>query len=98
MYTLSLDSDAVILENSGAKGAKSAKLACLGMPVPEGFLLTTEAYRRFVEANDLQIIRAATQGPVAEELDALEMASGRIRAAFSARRLAEEMEADLAKA
>ena len=37
----------------GGKGANLAKLAGAGFPVPGGFLVTTEAYRAYVEANQL---------------------------------------------
>ena len=38
----------------GGKGASLARLAGAGLPVPDGFHLTTDAYRHFVAANGLQ--------------------------------------------
>jgi pyruvate,water dikinase len=42
------------LELAGGKGASLAKLLSAGLPVPDGFHITTDAYRRFVAANELQ--------------------------------------------
>ena len=38
----------------GGKGASLARMAIAGFPVPDGFHITTEAYRQFVMANGLQ--------------------------------------------
>ena len=38
----------------GGKGMSLAKLSLAGLPVPPGFHITTDAYRRFVAANGLQ--------------------------------------------
>ncbi len=51
---LLLDSGEATLNRVGGKGASLVKLATAGLPVPAGFQLTTEAYRRFVAANNLQ--------------------------------------------
>ncbi len=53
-YTLSLADEAATLENVGGKGMSLAKLIRAGLPVPDGFHITTAAYRDFVEANRLQ--------------------------------------------
>jgi rifampicin phosphotransferase len=42
------------LETVGGKGASLAKMARAGFNVPDGFHVTTEAYRDFVAANGLQ--------------------------------------------
>ena len=54
LYTLPLSDPNATLENVGGKGMSLAKLARAGIPVPDGFHVTTEAYRQFVTANDLQ--------------------------------------------
>ena len=41
------------IEVVGGKGASLSRLAGAGLPVPDGFYLTTAAYRRFVDHNDL---------------------------------------------
>ncbi|WP_162487247.1 MULTISPECIES: PEP/pyruvate-binding domain-containing protein [unclassified Variovorax] len=38
----------------GGKGASLARMARAGFPVPPGLLITTEAYRAFIDANALQ--------------------------------------------
>jgi pyruvate,water dikinase len=50
---LPLDAGEATLDRVGGKGASLAKLALAGLPVPAGFHLTTEAYHRFVAANNL---------------------------------------------
>jgi pyruvate,water dikinase len=92
MITIPLSSTDATIENAGGKGASLARLANLGMPVPPGFILTTEAYRRFCAANHLeQVIRAGIAGARAEEMEALEGASAKIREAFSAGEIPAEM-------
>jgi len=41
------------LEQVGGKGANLMRLANAGFPVPNGFLIPTDAYRQFVKQNDL---------------------------------------------
>ena len=53
-YILTLSDPLATLENVGGKGMSLAKLTRAGLPVPGGFHVTTEAYRQFVTANDLQ--------------------------------------------
>ena len=53
-YILTLSDPHATLENVGGKGMSLAKLTRAGLPVPGGFHVTTEAYRQFVAANDLQ--------------------------------------------
>ena len=51
---LALDAVTAALPRVGGKGASLARLARAGLPVPPGFLVTTDAYRAFVEVNALQ--------------------------------------------
>ena len=51
---LPFDTDDATLGNAGGKGLNLAKLARAGFPVPPGFIITTQAYRTFVDANKLQ--------------------------------------------
>jgi rifampicin phosphotransferase len=53
-YTLPLSDPRADLETVGGKGMSLAKLVNARLPVPNGFHVTTEAYRQFVAANDLQ--------------------------------------------
>jgi phosphohistidine swiveling domain-containing protein len=82
---LPLNDPQATLETVGGKGASLARLVEAGFPVPEGFHVTTEAYRRFVLANDLQPrIDAALQHVDAEKPSTLEDAAKTIHAAFMA--------------
>jgi pyruvate,water dikinase len=42
------------LEIAGGKGASLARLSAAGLPIPDGFHITTAAYRQFVAINNLQ--------------------------------------------
>ena len=68
-FTLSLSDTQATLETVGGKGMSLAKMIGAGMPVPDGFHVTTEAYRQFVAANGLQtkILAAVCVGPVNTE-------------------------------
>ena len=80
---LPLNDPQATLETVGGKGASLARLVVAGFPVPEGFHVTTEAYRRFILANDLQPrIDAALQQVVAENPSTLEEAAKTIHEAF----------------
>lgn len=52
---LPLADPAADLDSVGGKGASLARLAAAGLPVPDGFHLTTHAYRRFVEGIEARI-------------------------------------------
>src|SRR3954447_13442288 len=56
------------LDEAGGKGASLVRMAAAGLPVPPGFVLTTEAYRQFLAANDLRpvIAEAVHSLPTAE--------------------------------
>jgi phosphohistidine swiveling domain-containing protein len=53
-YIIPLADPKATLETAGGKGASLARLTAAGLPVPDGFHVSTEAYRRFVEENSLQ--------------------------------------------
>jgi pyruvate,water dikinase len=53
-FILPLADPKATLETVGGKGASLARLVTAGLPVPDGFHITTQAYNRFVEENDLQ--------------------------------------------
>ena len=83
---LPLADPAADLETVGGKGASLAKLAAAGLPVPDGFHLTTHAYRRFTEGLDAET-RAGLGGEDAtlaafERLDMPEDIADAIRAVF----------------
>jgi pyruvate,water dikinase len=83
-YVLPLVDPGAKLENVGGKGASLARLVAAGLPVPDGFHVTTEAYRRFVTENDLRpIILTALESVDLSKPTSLETASQTIRAAFA---------------
>jgi phosphoenolpyruvate synthase/pyruvate phosphate dikinase len=51
---LPLDTPQATLALVGGKGVALSRMMTAGLPVPSGFHLTTDAYRRFVETSDLQ--------------------------------------------
>ncbi len=82
---LALNVESATLEQVGGKGLSLAKLARAGLPVPDGFHVTTAAYRRFVAENQLQHgILQSLEGLQADQPAALEQATRAIAALFSA--------------
>lgn len=53
-YILSLEHKQASLEMVGGKGMSLSKLLTAGIPVPDGFHVTTASYRLFVETNQIQ--------------------------------------------
>ena len=71
------------LKQRGGKGANLARLTRAGFSVPRGFIISTDAYRAFVDANRwLPTIESAVDDISVENTGALETASAQIRAAF----------------
>jgi phosphohistidine swiveling domain-containing protein len=84
-YVLPLADPGATLQTAGGKGASLARLVAAGLPVPDGFHVTTAAYRRFVAENDLQAgILAALEPVDVSQPATLEAASTAIRALFLA--------------
>ncbi len=84
MIILPFDSPSATLLTAGGKGANLARLSRAGFNVPRGFIVSTEAYRAFVAANELAaVISAALAGLAADDAAQLETASAQIRAAFA---------------
>jgi phosphoenolpyruvate synthase/pyruvate phosphate dikinase len=50
---LPLATDRLALALGGGKSRALAKLATAGLPVPAGFLVSTNAYKQFLDANEL---------------------------------------------
>jgi rifampicin phosphotransferase len=84
MYVWHFGSPEIDLETAGGKGLNLARLARAGFNVPRGFIISTEAYRAFVEANRwLAVIGSTVENIPADDMGALEKTSAQIRAAFS---------------
>ncbi|HTX89652.1 MAG TPA: PEP/pyruvate-binding domain-containing protein [Anaerolineales bacterium] len=98
-FILPLSDLAATLENVGGKGMSLAKLSRAGLPVPGGFHITTEAYRRFVSENGLQPrILAALQDTGSLEPTALEPVAGRIGGFFAEGSLPAELAGEISRA
>jgi len=83
-YVLPLADGQATLETVGGKGASLARLVAAGLPVPDGFHVTTAAYRRFVAGNNLQPgILAALETVDIGQPATLEAASTAIGALFA---------------
>jgi pyruvate,water dikinase len=91
-YILSLDAQSSTLELVGGKGVSLARMANAGLPVPSGYHITTLAYRRFVEEDDLQprILEILERVDVSEP-ESLAAASQMIRDMFSKAEIPEDI-------
>ena len=80
-YILPLSDTQAALETIGGKGLSLAKMINAGLPVPDGFHVTTEAYWHFVTANALQdrILAALTDADMSQPatLEAVSATIGR---------------------
>ncbi len=75
----------VTLAEAGGKGLNLGAMLRAGLPVPDGVLVTTAAYRAFVEENGLDaLIRRAWEEAVRAGAAGFERASASVRAAFEA--------------
>ncbi len=84
IYTLPLDDEHATLENVGGKGESLSKMVRAGLPVPDGFHVTTAAYRVFVEENDLDSgIAGALDAVDPDKPASLERASRTVAALFA---------------
>ncbi|HSB02498.1 MAG TPA: PEP/pyruvate-binding domain-containing protein [Anaerolineales bacterium] len=91
MKILPFTSPEATLENAGGKGLNLLRLTRAGFAVPRGFIISTGAYREFVDANRLlPAIQSMLTNLSAEDAGALERASAQIRAAFSAGKMPDE--------
>jgi pyruvate,water dikinase len=83
-FTLPLDDPVASLEIVGGKGASLSRLLRADLPVPDGFHLTTAAYKEFVSQNDLQArLLSALRDADPAQPSTLETVSQRIWDLFS---------------
>ena len=95
LYTIKLDDDRATIANVGGKGAALAQMARSGLPVPQGFHVTTAAYTCFVAENELApAIEAAVEAADPEVPASLETAARTIEELF----LEQEIPPDVAGA
>ena len=95
----SLDAKDDAIEVVGSKGRSLAKLANAGFQVPDGFQITTAAYRRFVADHGLQeqIIELARPA-VVKGRASFEQSSTAIRQLFADTELSAEIRAEISEA
>lgn len=80
------------LAQVGGKGANLGQMIKSGLPVPGGFVLTTDSYRRFVEKNNLGAeIEALLAGADKDNLAILEEVAGRIETLFNTSPIPEDV-------
>jgi pyruvate,water dikinase len=98
-YTLPLKSPQATIETVGGKGASLSRLLAAGLPVPDGFHVTTAAYRRFIAMNGLQekVLAAAAKATL-DEPEALEDASRQINGFFMQNDIPEDVAEAIRKA
>ena len=83
-YIFPLADSRASLESVGGKGASLSRLIQAGLPVPDGFHITTTAYRQFVDENELQpSILAILTGIDLAQPSTLESTSQKIQELFA---------------
>jgi phosphohistidine swiveling domain-containing protein len=87
------------LASAGGKAANLGELVRAGLPVPPGFVVTTAAYREFVDAHQLRdrIVALVPASPDAD-LSAYESAAAAIAELFTAGRLPADLAGAIAAA
>jgi rifampicin phosphotransferase len=96
---VTFDSTLADLATVGGKGANLAELTRSGFAVPPGFIVTTDAYNEFVEANSLgpELHRLA-DSVTPHDTASLARVSDEIRALFSRASVPDEVRAAIVKA
>ena len=79
-------------------GEMISTLAAQGIKVPGGFATTSDAYRAFIEANDLQSVIREKMEALDEHRITLQEAGSSIRKAFEAGEFPEQIAADIREA
>lgn len=92
-YILPLSNHLATLENVGGKGMSLSKLIMAGIPVPDGFNITTDAYRLYVEHNGIgSRIAALLDVKDPNDIAVLETESQKIARLFEAGAIPKELE------
>ncbi len=88
----------VSLARAGGKGRSLARLLSAGMPVPPGFIIATDAYQEFIDANKLQEVILEITANGIGQLHAADEAEANIRALFAAADIPTKTERDIKRA
>jgi pyruvate,water dikinase len=86
------------IERAGGKGANLGELVRGGFPVPAGFVVTTEGYRAFVEANGLSEAILTLAARPAPDQAAVEETAGQIRRLFDGGTIPEPLRQEIVAA
>ena len=98
-YILSMKHHQATLETVGGKGMSLSKMLTAGLPVPDGFHVTTEAYRLFVKTNNIQPqIIDALDGLDSGNTAKLEAASLQISDIFTKGKMTDELKKEITAA
>jgi pyruvate,water dikinase len=98
-YVLTFSDPEATLQTVGGKGAALTEMIRAGLPVPDGFHVTTAAYRAFVDENGLQPAILAALGAVDPDRHAsLETASRTIAELFLGGRIPPKVASAIAHA
>lgn len=98
-YILPLADKQVTLEMVGGKGMSLSKLLTVGIPVPDGFHVTTDSYRIFVERNHIQLhINKFLEGIDCSNIIQLEDVSTQIKLLFHNGEMPQEVSDEIKKA
>ena len=99
IYVLPLADSNASIEIVGGKGASLARLVAAGMPVPDGFHVTTSAYRQFINYNNLpEPIQQAMETVDNTRPSTLETASRSIRESILQSKMPPEIAAEIVQA
>ena len=96
--TMPLGSGEAPLVKFGGKGRSLAKLVAAGFPVPDGFLISTHAYTRFVDTNDLRESIHRIVDAACYDSGSVEEAAARIKSMFAAGQIPEDVIRPIAQA
>ena len=95
-FITSIDTDDDALDLVGGKGRSLAQMSRAGFDVPGGFMLSTSAYRGFVEQHDLQPqILELARPAIIDGRASFEAASRDVQALFADRQLDTQLQASL---
>ncbi len=84
---------------AGGKGANLGEMANSNLPVPPGFIVSSEAYFHFIEVNNIHdLIQEQTQYLDVQNTDELDRASDEIKNAIMAAAMPNDIRADIIRA
>ena len=83
----------------GGKGANLGEMVKAGLPVPPGFVVTTESYMRFLKSNNIEDkIKSFLSSVDVENIDSLNAVSVEIRKLIMNSRMPDFIEREIGRA